>query len=142
MAAKIATRWMLRCDIPEVLDIERLSYERAWNEAKIIRALRKRKTCACVTERDSLVIAYCVYELRKHAVRIIKLAVHPDQRRLGVGTSILQHLLRKRPRMYTVIHEENSSAQRFLSAVGFRATRVIRERFHSADGYLFSKNSY
>lgn len=135
-------RWMIRRDVPEVLEIEKLSYEKTWGEEKLIRMLRKRNVIANVVEHDDLVVAYCVYALKKHSVRILKLAVHPDQRRLGVGTTIVRRLLSKRRKVIAVIDERNKSAQLFLSAAGLRATRVIRERFQSADGYLFSKNSY
>ena len=45
-------RWMIRRDMPEVLQIERTSFEYPWSEEDFIRCLRQRNCIGMVAEYD------------------------------------------------------------------------------------------
>ena len=48
-------RWMIRRDMPEVLDIENRSFEFSWTEEDFIRCLRQRNCIGMVAEHDDRV---------------------------------------------------------------------------------------
>jgi len=45
-------RWMIRRDMPEVLEIEDRSFEFSWSEEDFIRCLRQRNCIGMVAEHD------------------------------------------------------------------------------------------
>ena len=49
----VQIRWMIRRDMPEVLDIERLSFEFAWTEEDFLCCLRQRNCIGMVAERTT-----------------------------------------------------------------------------------------
>lgn len=124
-------RWMIRRDMPEVLAIEKASFDVPWTEDEIIKMLRQRSVIAQVVECRGEVVGFCIYELQKHRLEIINLAVKPDCRRLGVGRAVIDKLaqklaLKRRNRLCMLVRETNLPAQLFLKAVGFVATAVAQ----------------
>ena len=53
---RVHIRWMIRRDMPEVLDIERDSFEFPWSEEDFMRCLRQRNCIGMVAERGDRVI--------------------------------------------------------------------------------------
>jgi ribosomal-protein-alanine N-acetyltransferase len=124
-------RWMIRRDMAEVLAIERLSFAHPWTEADFLRALRQRNCIGMVAEQGETVVGFMVYELRKHRLVLLNLAVHPDWRRQGVGRVLAVKLASKlmpakRVRLETHVRETNLPAQLFLKACGLDAVAVLR----------------
>ena len=56
-------RWMIRRDMPEVLEIEQSSFEFPWTEEDFIRCLRQRNCIGMVAEYDEKVVGFMIYEL-------------------------------------------------------------------------------
>ena len=133
-------RWMIRRDLQEVLEIERASFEIAWDEEEFRCWLRQRSVIGIVAELDSRVVGYMVYELHKNQLKILNLAVHPEARRHGIGRMLVQRLIDKlclHPRREIVleVRETNLPAQLFLAACGFRAVTVLKRFFGEEDAY-------
>ena len=136
-------RWMIRRDMPSVLEIEGLSFDEPWTEQELINCLRQRNCIGMVAEKDDEVIGYVIYELHKQRLHLLNLAVHPRHRRTGAGSAIIHKLIDKlnperRNRIVTEVRETNLAAQLFLKDLGFRATEVLREFYDegSEDAYL------
>lgn len=83
-------RWLLRRDLPEILDIEQRSFERPWSESDFHRHLQQRNCIGNVAVIDDKTVAYSICELERDHYRIVNMAVHPDYRRQGIGTQILR----------------------------------------------------
>ena len=136
-------RWMIRRDMPEVLDIENRSFEFAWTEEDFIRCLRQRNCIGMVAEHDERVVGFMIYELHKNRLHILNFAVHSDFRRRGVATGMIRKLVGKlspqrRNRILLEIRETNLAAQLFFREAGFRAISVLREFYEDSpeDAYL------
>jgi len=136
-------RWMIRRDMPEVLDIENSSFEFAWTEEDFIRCLRQRNCIGMVAEHDERVVGFMIYELHKNRLHILNFAVHPDFRRRGVARGMVRKLIGKlspqrRNRILLEIRETNLAAQLFFRAAGFRAISVLRDFYEDTpeDAYL------
>lgn len=140
---RLHIRWMIRRDLPEVLDIEQLSFEFAWVEEDFLRCLRQRNCIGMVAENGDKVIGFMMYELNKSKLHILNFAVHQDVRRQSVGAQMVKKLISKlsshrRTRLTLEVRETNLVAQQFFRSCGFKAVRVLRSFYDDSgdDAYL------
>ncbi len=124
-------RWMIRRDLPKVLEIEHHSYEFPWSEKQFLAALRRSRCVGIVVEGEAgEIIGFALYELHRHSLEIIDLAIHPNYRRRGIGTELVDYLKQKmvrqgRERINVFVSEDSLPAQLFLKRAGLRATEVL-----------------
>ena len=140
---RVHIRWMIRRDMPEVLQTEQESFEFAWTEEDFLRCLRQRNCIGMVAEHGEKVVGFMIYELHKNKLHILNFAVHPAWRRLGVGAQMVAKLISKlsshrRTRITLEVRETNLVAQLFFRAQGFRAVRVLRGYYEDSgeDAFL------
>lgn len=145
MSDKISVhiRWVIRRDMPAVLDIESQSFEFPWSEEEFIRCLRQINCIGMVAEKDDAVVGFMIYELHKSRLHILNFATHEKFRRMGVGTAMLAKLAGKlsyerRNRIMLEVRETNLQAQMFFKSQGFRAISVLRDFYQDTteDAYL------
>src|SRR5438094_812292 len=141
--ARVHIRWMIRRDMPEVLQTEQLSFEYAWNEEDFLRCLRQRNCIGMVAEHGEKVVGFMIYELHKNKLHILNFAVNPAWRRLGVGAQMVAKLISKlsshrRTRITLEVRETNLHAQLFFHRQEFKAVRVLRAFYEDSgeDAYL------
>jgi [ribosomal protein S18]-alanine N-acetyltransferase len=129
--AQVHIRWMIRRDMPEVLQTEQMSFEYAWTEEDFLRCLRQRNCIGMVAEHGEKVVGFMIYELHKNKLHILNFAVHPAWRRMGVGAQMVAKLISKlsshrRTRITLEVRETNLAAQLFFHRQEFKAVRVLR----------------
>lgn len=136
-------RWMIRRDMPEVLNIEKSSFEFPWSEEDFIRCLRQRNCIGMVAEYDERVVGFMIYELHKDQLHVLNFSVRPDVRRRGVGMQMVNKLIGKlsqqrRNRIVLEIRETNLAAQMFFKNLDFRAVSVLRDYYDDTveDAYV------
>ncbi|QGJ71592.1 Ribosomal-protein-alanine N-acetyltransferase [Planctomycetales bacterium 10988] len=142
-AMKVHIRWMIRRDMPEVLEIEQESFDFPWNEEDFLRCLQQRNCIGMVAEYEEQVVGFMIYELQKECLHVLNFAVDPACRRHRVGTSMMSKLIGKlspqrRNHISLEVRETNLPAQLFFRATGFRALRIIRDYYEDStdDAYL------
>ena len=128
-------RWMIRRDVPEVLDIENRSFEFPWVEEDLIRCLRQRNCIGMVAEHAERVVGFMIYNLHKSRLEVLNFAIHPDFRRCGVGQQMVNKLVLKlnsnrRSQIVLALADFNLDGQLFFRAMGFRATKVLWHHNH------------
>ena len=131
-------RWMIRRDLPTVLDIENRCFEFPWNEGDFVRCLRQRSCIGMVAERGDQVVGFMLYELHKNRLHLLSMAVDPDYSRQGIGTTLIEMLIRKlsyqrRNRIVLEVRESNLAAQLFFKAMGFKAIMVLHKFYEDSD---------
>jgi ribosomal-protein-alanine N-acetyltransferase len=138
-------RWLIRRDLPEVLQIEQQSFPEPWTEEEFLRLLKTRCHIGIVAECDWKIVGFMIYELHMSRLDIHNFAVHPDFRRQYVGHRMVKRLIDKlspqrRTHIRLHIRETNLEGQLFFRSQGFKALRVKRnfwESEHSTeDAYL------
>lgn len=136
-------RWMIRRDMPEVINIEEESFEFPWSEDDFIRCLRQRNCIGMVAEHDDEVVGFMIYELHKTRLHILNFCVAPEFRRREAGAQMTNKLIGKlshqrRTRIMLEVRETNLSAQLFFRSLGFRAISVLRDFYEDTteDAYL------
>jgi [ribosomal protein S18]-alanine N-acetyltransferase len=140
---RVHIRWMIRRDMPEVLQTEQESFEYAWSEEDFLRCLRQRNCIGMVAEQGEKVVGFMIYELHKAKLHILNFAVHPTCRRSHVGSQMVAKLISKlsshrRTRITLEVRETNLGAQLFFRSQGFRAVRVLRGYYEDSgeDAFL------
>ncbi len=140
---RVHIRWMIRRDMPEVLQAEQESFEYAWTEEDFLRCLRQRNCIGMVAEQGEKVVGFMIYELHKAKLHILNFAVQPACRRGGVGAQMVAKLISKlsshrRTRITLDVRETNLAAQLFFRAQGFKAVRVLRTFYEDSgeDAFL------
>jgi ribosomal-protein-alanine N-acetyltransferase len=129
--ARVHIRWMIRRDMPEVLQTEQDSFEYSWTEEDFLRCLRQRNCIGMVAEQGEKVVGFMIYELHKAKLHILNFAVHPQMRRVGIGAQMVSKLIGKlsshrRTRITLEVRETNLAAQLFFRYQDFKAVRVLR----------------
>ena len=140
---RVHIRWMIRRDMPEVLQTEQLSFEYAWTEEDFLRCLRQRNCIGMVAEHGEKVVGFMIYELHKSKLHVLNFAVHPTFRRQGVGQQMVAKLIGKlsshrRTRITLAVRETNLPAQLIFKSLGFLAVRVLRGYYEDSgeDAFL------
>jgi [ribosomal protein S18]-alanine N-acetyltransferase len=140
---RVHIRWMIRRDMPDVLAIERESFEFPWLDDDFIRCLRQRNCIGMVAEHEDQVVGFMIYELHKTRIHVLNFAVASHYRRRGVGSQMIAKLSAKlssqrRSRMVLEVRETNLDAQLFFRENGFRAVSVLRSYYADTpeDAYL------
>ena len=141
--AQVHIRWMIRRDMPEVLQTEQQSFEFSWTEEDFLRCLRQRNCIGMVAEHGEKVVGFMIYELHKNKLHILNFAVHPGWRRTSIGTQMIGKLISKlsshrRTRITLEVRETNLAAQLFFRKLEFRAVRVERSFYDDSgeDAFL------
>lgn len=143
---KLHIRWMIRRDMPRVLEIESRCYRHPWDEEEFLAWLQKRTVVGMTlddTEED-VTCGFMLYELNKHFIEILDLAVDPQWQRRGLATKSVERLYarlsdHRRSRLKVQVRESNLGAQLFLRSCGFMATEITRAGKNGCDegGYTF-----
>jgi ribosomal-protein-alanine N-acetyltransferase len=140
---RVHIRWMIRRDMPEVLQAEQDSFEFAWTEEDFLRCLRQRNCIGMVAEQGEKVVGFMIYELHKSKLHILNFAVCPTIRRLGVGAQMVAKLVSKlsshrRTKITLEVRETNLAAQLFFRSQSFKAMRVLRAYYEDSgeDAFL------
>src|SRR3954464_11259589 len=92
---RVHIRWMIRRDMPEVLQAEQECFEYSWNEEDFLRCLLQRNCIGMVAEQGEKVVGFMIYELHKAKLHILNFAVIPRHRRARVGTQMVAKLISK-----------------------------------------------
>lgn len=145
----VQIRWMIRRDMPEVLEIERQSFEFAWTEEDFLSCLRQRNCIGMVAERQERIVGFMIYELLKSQLHVLNFAVAPWSRRQGVGGQMVEKLVNKlsqqrRQEITLEVRETNLPAQLFFKQQGLCASNVLRGHYEDTDedAYVMKYNLY
>jgi [ribosomal protein S18]-alanine N-acetyltransferase len=135
---RVQIRWLIRRDYPEVLAIERVSFENPWTEKELLHYMLRRNVIGMVCELREQVIGYMIYELEKTRLDVTNFAVHPEWRFRGIGRQMVQKLISKlsshrRTSLRVTVGEWNTAAHLFFRSQGFTAVLVERNHFPDTD---------
>ena len=143
VASPVHIRWMIRRDMPEVLQTEQLSFDYSWSEEDFLRCLRQRNCIGMVAEHHERVVGFMIYELHRNRLHILNFAFHPDFRRRHAGEQMIRKLVSKlspqrRNKIMLEVRETNLPAQLFFRGMGFKAISLLKDFYEDTteDAYL------
>ena len=122
-------RWMIRRDLPRVIDIDGLCFEFPWSEEEYVRCLRQRNCIGMVAECGDEIVGFMIYELHENRINLIVLGVDPNYGRRGIGSAMIEKIVSKlsvgrRNRITLCVQDNNLDAQFFFRVLGFKAVRI------------------
>ncbi len=131
---------MKEADLDAVMAIERASSPNPWARKVFVEEMGRSWAYLEVMRRvsDGQVAAFCNYWKVADEVHLLNIATHPDERRRGLGTRLLEHLLdfarRHRTRLVTLeVRRSNDAAQRLYRRFGFKAV-AVRAGYYADNG--------
>ncbi len=139
-------RWMIRRDLPEVINIENKCFkEFPWSEEDFLGISRMRNSIGMVCEdkASEKILGFIIYELDKESMTIKSMAVDPEFQRKKIGSTIIEKMKDKmssqrRTLLNALVAESNLTAQLFFSKNGFQCKKIVRQPYDvtDEDGYL------
>lgn len=123
-------RWLIRRDMPSVLEIENLTSSTPWSEDDFNRTLRQRTVIGLVSEVGDTVAGFCIYEIHRGCIQIRNLAVMPAFQRRGLGRGLIEKLQTKcggRRSLLVDTEDGDLDSHLFLKACGFRCIAIIED---------------
>jgi len=129
---------MIRKDLPEVLDIERVSFPNPWRpstfEGEIDNAPIS-NPYVIICGPGARIVGYVIYWHLKESVQISNISIHPDFRRVGVGENVMKRILKKIQNdgaeyIHLEVRPSNSAARALYEKLGFQILGV-------REGYYF-----
>jgi len=111
-------------DLDRICEIEKLVFPDAWTARHFLFEIINDKSFCSVMEYNHIIVGYMVYMAIADEVHLNNIAVHPDYRRRGLGSQLLDRLLREtktgQVRFITLeVHEDNYAAQALYRSRGF-----------------------
>ncbi|HZO59736.1 MAG TPA: ribosomal protein S18-alanine N-acetyltransferase [Solirubrobacterales bacterium] len=120
-------------DLPDVISIERRSFPAPWSLAMFVLELSKPSSICAGAFYDGELIGYLICS-RYHTVwHVMNIAVHETHRRIGVATSLIEHLLEEagdHDRYTLEVRVSNAEAIRMYESFGFRTAGIRRRYYH------------
>ncbi|OGW52588.1 MAG: ribosomal-protein-alanine N-acetyltransferase [Nitrospirae bacterium RBG_13_43_8] len=125
-------------DIPSVLGIEEISFAAPWSEKDFLNELYNKSALTKVAAFENNIIGYICINYHLHESQILNLAVHPDFRRRGVATILMDNAigeLKKRGCVfvYLKVRVSNAGAQKFYELLGFKVKSIRKKYYDNPD---------
>jgi ribosomal-protein-alanine N-acetyltransferase len=124
--ADLFIRNMQESDILAIMEIEHSSFTTPWSDISFLSELYKKNGISKVALFDGRLIGYVCVNYVLHESHILNLAVHQEFRRQGVGTILMNEILKELKKkgcvfIYLEVRISNTAAQQFYERFGFTA---------------------
>jgi ribosomal-protein-alanine N-acetyltransferase len=131
---EVTIREMKLFDVPWILKIESISFSTPWSKLDFLNEISNPFSITKVALRDSEVVGYICVNCIIDEGHILNLAVHPDTRRKGIATGLVEKVLDElRKKMckflYLEVRVSNIGAIRFYESFGFVSTGIRKEYY-------------
>jgi ribosomal-protein-alanine N-acetyltransferase len=120
-------------DLPSVIAIERRSFPTPWSLAMFVLELSKPSGICLAAEDEQGLVGYLVCARYDDVWHLMNVAVHPDRRRRGVATELIERLFEKAgegARFTLEVRVSNGPAIAMYRRFGFRSAGHRRRYYH------------
>ncbi len=133
---QISIRDMLPQDISSVIQIERMSFSTPWSESSFFTEVSRPHCIARVALLNNTLVGYICCEWVADEAHILNLAVHPDYRRMGIATALIQNIMdelriRSCRYIYLEVRDSNYIAKRLYGGLGFKIVGIRKGYYTS-----------
>lgn len=135
---ELTVRPMRETDVPEVIRIERASYQFPWTEGIFHDCLRVAYLCR-VAVQARRIVGYAVMSMGAGEAHILNLCVRAEGRRSGVGRLLIGHLLGQAGHAgmieaFLEVRPSNDIAIRLYESLGFQQIGTRRGYYQAVGG--------
>jgi [ribosomal protein S18]-alanine N-acetyltransferase len=120
-------------DLPSVISIERRSFPTPWSLAMFVLELSKPSGICLAAEDEGRLVGYLVCARYDDVWHLMNVAVHPDRRRRGIATELIERLFEEAgegARFTLEVRVSNESAIAMYKRFGFRSAGRRRSYYH------------
>ncbi len=126
---------MAEADVQAILRIERASFSMPWSEAAFYQEIYKQYAMCRVAESKGRVAGYICVNVVLDECHLLNLAVHPDFRRRGIATMLVEDMLKEAKSkdcrfVYLEVRISNAGAKAFYERFGF-GIAGIRKNYYT-----------
>lgn len=153
MASLLKIRSYKKYDLKEILKIEAASFSTPWSPKMFGALFQISPQGFYIAEKNGTLVAYAILLLEPHIgptklkVRghLINFAVHPENRRKGVGTSLLQYIQQDVKKhnaedIFLEVRRSNVIAQEFYYKLMFKRVGLISGFYVDEDAIIMQKD--
>jgi ribosomal-protein-alanine N-acetyltransferase len=131
---EILIRDMRISDIPEIMNIEQISFSIPWSENSFISEIQNHYSYSRVAVLGDTIIGYICASLVIDEGHILNLAVHPEFRRCGIATHLFKVILDELKttccnKIFLEVRFSNESARKFYVKHGFGISGVRKNYY-------------
>lgn len=124
-SAVITVQPMREAHLPEILEIERVSFTTAWSENSFRNEIQNPYTLSLVAIREGAVVGYICANCRFGEGHILNLAIHPSARRMGLAKHLIRISLDYMKEnnclfVYLEVRVSNIAARKVYQGLGFQ----------------------
>jgi ribosomal-protein-alanine N-acetyltransferase len=135
---ELIIRDMQEGDIPAIMEIERSSFTTPWSDISFLSEIYKKNGISRIALYEEKLIGYICVNYVLHEAHLLNLAVHEDFRRRGVGTILLNEILKELKKkgcvfMYLEVRVSNAGAQGFYEQFEFSAASRRKKYYANPD---------
>lgn len=132
-------RRLTLADLPQVLEIERTAYQFPWSEGIFRDCLRVGYHCFVATDLTDRVLGFALVSIAAGEAHVLNLCVHPQRRRNGVASLLLEHMLDAAARsradnLLLEVRPSNTAALALYAAHGFERVGLRKRYYPAATG--------
>lgn len=125
-------------DIPEVYEIEKLSFVAPKDES----VFKNDQNKYLVAKMNRGVVGYIGMEVVAGEKHIINMAVHPGERRRGIGTKLIESFLDPKAVCFLEVRVSNEAAQSLYEKYGFNKVGKRKNYYedNGEDAFIMRKD--
>ena len=133
----IEVRRLTYADLPHVVAIERRAFPAPWSLAMFVLELSKPSGICLAADDSGEVVGYLICSRYDTVWHVMNVSTHPERRRLGIATAMLEALLARigdpGAQLTLEVRRSNAAAIALYEGLGFRAAGV-RRRYYQDNG--------
>jgi ribosomal-protein-alanine N-acetyltransferase len=120
----LTMRRMTAGDIPEILEIEKVSFVSPWTRGMFVQTLESPVSHNFAATEGQKILGYLIFYQAGLEMHIMNIAVHPGQRRQGIARAMLEKVLEVArensvEECFLEVRESNFAARALYEKLGF-----------------------
>jgi len=130
-------RKMRNSDLPQVMAIERASYQFPWAEDIFRDCFRANYSCWVCEEQDT-VLGYSILSIAVGEAHVLNICVAPDEQGQGIGRKMLENLINhaqgRADTMFLEVRPSNAVAIALYEDMGFNEIGIRKGYYQAENG--------
>lgn len=126
-------------DIPQIMKIEKVSFQDfSWSEESFILSMNN----TLVADSNGEILGYIVISKIQNEINIDNIAVRPDMRQKGIGSSLLEFVIKENPNsiFFLEVRPSNTPAINLYKKFGFKEMYIRKNYYINEDAIIMAKN--
>jgi ribosomal-protein-alanine N-acetyltransferase len=121
-------------DVPDVVRIERDSFNMPWSETSFYSEIYSRYSITRVAELDGEIVGYIIVKQIADECHLLNLAVHPDYRRRGIAKKLFNNIIEELKLnncrfLYLEVRMSSIAARRLYEGFGFKVVGIRKNYY-------------